>query len=118
MSGTISCSTAVSGVRGAGGQQGASAGSGTGTVSNCTGTGTLTNPNGCAPISYSATLIGGSGSPNPGGQGGSILSATQNQTVSGGGWGLAGASGGGAGGAAISGTYASLTDNGTVYGSV
>ena len=55
--------------------------------------------------------------PNPGGEGGSILSSTQNATVSGGGWGLAG-SGGGAGGAAISGTYASLTDNGTVYGSV
>lgn len=118
LSGTISCTTSTSGVRGAGGQQGASAGSGTGTVGNCTGTGTLTNPFGCPPQSYSATLIGGSGSPNPGGEGGSILSTTQNQTVSGGGWGLAGADGGGAGGAAISGTYASLTDNGTIYGSV
>jgi len=119
LSGTISCTTSTSGVRGAGGQQGASAGSGTGTVSNCTGTGTLTNPFGCPPQSYSATLIGGSGNPNPGGEGGSILSATQNQTVSGGGWGLSGSgSGAGAGGAAISGTYASLTDNGTIYGSV
>lgn len=124
LSGTISCTTAVSGVSGAGGQQGASAGSGTTTISNCTGTGTLTNVDNdpgttpCSPISYSGTLIGGTGTPNPGGQGGSILSATQNQTVSGGGWGLAGANGGGAGGAAISGTYASFINNGTVYGSV
>ena len=123
MTGTISCSAPSSGVRGAGGQQGASAGSGTTSTGSCTGTGTLFNVGNaagttpCSPISYSAGLSGGGGSPNPGGEGGSILSSTQNQTVSGGGWGLAG-SGGGAGGSAISGTYASLTDNGTVYGSV
>ena len=118
MSGTISCTaTNASNTIAAGGQQGAYAGSGTGGGGSCTGTGTLTNPYGCSPISYSAGLTG-TGAPNPGGQGGSILSTTQNQTISGGGWGLAGASGGGAGGAAISGTYASLTDNGTVYGSV
>ena len=118
MSGTISCTaTNASNTRAAGGQQGAYAGSGTGGGGSCTGTGTLTNPFGCPPQSYSAGLTG-TGTPNPGGEGGSILSATQNQTVSGGGWGLAGANGGGAGGAAISGTYASLTDNGTVYGSV
>ena len=118
MSGTISCSVTISGVRGAGGQQGASAGSGTTSGGSCRGSGVLTNSFGCSPMSYGATLSGGGGALNPGGQGGSILSATQNQTVSGGGWGLAGASGGGAGGAAISGTYASLTNNGTVYGSV
>lgn len=117
MTGTISCTASTSGVRGAGGQQGASAGSGTGSGGSCTGTTTLTNPNGCSPMSFSAGL-NGIGSPNPGGEGGSILSTTQNQTVSGGGWGQAGAGGGGAGGAAISGTYASLTDNGTIYGSV
>jgi hypothetical protein len=118
MSGTISCTaTNASNTRAAGGQQGAYAGSGTGFGGSCTGTGTLTNPYGCPPQSYSAGLTG-VGAPNPGGQGGSILSATQNQTISGGGWGLAGADGGGAGGAAISGTYASLTDNGTIYGSV
>lgn len=117
MSGTISCTATASNTTAAGGQQGAYAGSGTGGGGSCTGTGTLTNPYGCSPISYSAGLSG-TGAPNPGGQGGSILSTTQNQTISGGGWGLAGASGGGAGGAAISGTYASLTDNGTVYGSV
>jgi hypothetical protein len=53
-----------------------------------------------------------------GGTGGSILSASENVTNSGGGWGAAGTgSGAGAGGAAITGTYASLTNNGTIYGS-
>ena len=118
MGGTISCYASETVYRGAGGQQGASAGSGTTSVGNCSGTGTLYNDYGCPPMSYSATLIGSSNSLNPGGQGGSILSASQNQTVSGGGWGLAGAGGGGAGGAAISGTYATYTNNGTVYGSV
>ncbi len=53
-----------------------------------------------------------------GGTGGSILSASENVTNSGGGWGAAGTgSGAGAGGAAITGTYATLTNNGTIYGS-
>ena len=122
MCGTLSCVVSGTGIQGAGGQQGASAGSGSISLGNCNATTTLywdgpANETGCSPMSYSGTLIGGTGGLNPGGQGGSILSATQNQTVSGGGWGLAG-SGGGAGGAAISGTYASLTDNGTVYGSI
>lgn len=122
MCGSLSCTATGTGVRGAGGQQGASAGSGNISLGNCYATTTLqwvgpAGRAGCSPTPYSGTLIGGTGGPNPGGIGGSILSSTQNQTVSGGGWGLAG-SGGGAGGAAISGTYASLTDNGTVYGSV
>jgi hypothetical protein len=112
----LSCVVTGSGVIGAGGRQGASAGSGNATLGNCTTSGTVSTP--CGVLSSgNRTLIGGTGGLNPGGQGGSILEAT-NATVSGGGWGLAGASGGGAGGAAISGTYASLTDNGTVYGSV
>lgn len=122
MSGTLSCSVTVSGVAGAGGNQGASAGSGTTTGGSCYATTTLTNTGHvpgytgpyCNPIPYSGTLSGGGGTPNYGGQGGSILSSSQNQTVSGGGWGLAGA-GGGAGGAAISGTV-TLTNNGTIYG--
>jgi hypothetical protein len=123
MCGTLSCVVSGTGTVGAGGNQGASAGSGNIALGNCYATTTLVNVGNdagttpCSPMSYSGTLIGGTGGLNPGGQGGSILSATQNQTVSGGGWGLAG-SGGGAGGAAISGTYASLTDNGTVYGSI
>ena len=111
------CSVTVSGVRGAGGQQGASAGSGSTTGGCCTTVFSGSDASGSCSASITQTICGGGGSPNPGGIGGSILSTTQNATVSGGGWGLAG-SGGGAGGAAISGTYASLTDNGTVYGSV
>ncbi len=110
----LSCSVTGNGVRGAGGNQGASAGSGNATLGNCTTSGTVSTP--CGVLSSgSRTLIGGTGGLNPGGEGGSILSSSQNQTVSGGGWGLAGADGGGAGGAAISGT-ATLTNNGTVYG--
>tara|TARA_R110000764_G_scaffold172982_1_gene259765 strand:- start:261 stop:899 length:639 start_codon:yes stop_codon:yes gene_type:complete len=55
-----------------------------------------------------------------GASGGRALTGGSNGTPSGGAggfWGQSG-SGGGAGGDAISGTYASLTDNGTVYGSV
>ena len=89
----------------AGGQQGASAGSGSAPNISCTAYNSPYAP---------ATLSTGGAGLNPGGQGGSILSATQNQTRSGGGWGLAG-SGGGAGGAAISGT-ATLTNSGTIYG--
>lgn len=110
----LSCSVTGNGVRGAGGNQGASAGSGNATLGNCTTSGTVSTP--CGVLSSgNRTLIGGTGGLNPGGEGGSILSSSQNQTVSGGGWGLAGAGGGGAGGAAISGT-ATLTNNGTVYG--
>lgn len=105
-----SCSATITGVRGAGGNQGAHAGSGNTSGGSCTAS-TTSSCHG-----YSVTLIG-SGSPNQGGQGGSILSATQNVTISGGGWGAAGTgSGAGAGGAAISGT-ATLTNNGTIYGS-
>lgn len=117
MTGTLSCSVTVSASRGAGGRQGASAGSGTSSGGCCFASTVLTNSFGCSPISYSATICGGGGTPNPGGQGGSILEPT-NSTVSGGGWGLQGASGGGAGGAAISGTAATVTNNGTIYGTV
>jgi hypothetical protein len=114
----LSCTaTNITGTRASGGNQGAYAGSGTTANGSCFATGSVVDDCGTT-INSSGTLIGGGGNPNPGGQGGSILSATQNQTISGGGWGLAGAGGGGAGGAAISGTYASLTDSGTIYGSV
>lgn len=113
----LSCVTTGSGQRGSGGSQGAGAGSGYSSLGNCTASGSVSTPCG-VQSSGNRTLIGANGPLNPGGQGGSILSASQNQTVSGGGWGQAGAGGGGAGGAAISGTYASLTDNGTIYGSV
>ncbi len=110
----LSCTVTGSGVRGAGGRQGASAGSGNATLGNCTTSGTVSTP--CGVLSSgNSTLIGGTGGLNPGGEGGSILEAS-NTTVSGGGWGLPGAgSGAGAGGAAISGT-ATLTNNGTIYG--
>ena len=114
----LSCTaTNITGTRASGGNQGAYAGSGTTAHGSCFATGSVVDDCGTT-INSSGTLIGGGGSLNPGGIGGSILSTTQNQTVSGGGWGLAGSGGGGAGGAAISGTYASLTDNGTVYGSI
>ncbi len=111
----LSCSVTGNGVRGAGGDQGASAGSGNATLGNCTTSGTVSTP--CGVLSSgNRTLIGGTGALNPGGEGGSILDANSNVTVSGGGWGLAGSgSGAGSGGAAISGT-ATLTNNGTVYG--
>ena len=99
-----------------GGQQGAPGNSGSTGGTGCTATGSCSASDGSNTFTRSFNL-GGPIYPNVGGQGGSILSATQNQTISGGGWGLAG-SGGGAGGAAISGTYASLTDSGTIYGSV
>lgn len=111
----LSCSVTGNGVKGAGGDQGASAGSGNASLGNCTTSGTVSTP--CGVLSSgNSTLIGGTGGLNPGGEGGSILDANSNVTVSGGGWGLAGTgSGAGSGGAAISGT-ATLTNNGTVYG--
>ena len=116
---TGSCSVSVSGNRGYGADQGAYAGSGTtsGGCCSASGTGTGGGPPPCT-ASASGTLCGGGGTPNSGGTGGSVLSATSNVTNSGGGWGAAGTgTGAGSGGAAISGTYATLTNNGTIYGS-
>ena len=115
---TGSCSVSVSGNRGYGADQGAFAGSGSTSVGCCStsGTGTGGGPPPCT-ASASGTLCG-SGTANPGGTGGSVLSATSNVTNSGGGWGAAGTgTGAGAGGAAITGTYSTLTNNGTIYGS-
>jgi hypothetical protein len=112
-----SCTGTVSGVIGAGGNQGASAGSGNTSGGGCTVTnGSGSSGTGCFVSGIRWGVGGPAASPNPGGQGGSILSDTQNQTVSGGGWGLPG-SGGAAGGAAISGSYISLSNDGTIYGS-
>jgi hypothetical protein len=114
---TGSCSVSVSGNRGYGADQGAYAGSGTTSGGCCSASGTGSSGTGCTS-SASGTLCGGGGSPNPGGTGGSVLSATSNVTNSGGGWGAAGTgTGAGSGGAAISGTYTNLTNNGTIYGS-
>jgi len=111
-----SCTASGSGNRGYGADQGAYAGSGSTSVGCCSASGTGSSGTGCT-CSYTNTLCG-SGSPNTGGTGGSVLSATSNVTISGGGWGLAGTgTGAGAGGAAITGTYATLTNNGTIYGS-
>jgi len=120
---TGGCTVTVTGTRGAGGNQGAYAGSGTtsGGCCSASGTGGCTGPTGagCYGVSASATICGGGGTPNAGGQGGSILSATENVTISGGGWGLPGSgTGAGAGGPAVSGPYTSITDNGTIYGSI
>lgn len=105
----------------AGGNQGAYAGSGgttTGSSGSCVGSGTGGGPPPCTvsgvTINYGGVIV----ATGYGGTGGSILSATENVTNSGGGWGAAGTgSGAGAGGSAISGTYATLTNNGTIYGS-
>lgn len=111
-----SCTASGSGNRGYGADQGAFAGSGSTSVGCCSASGTGSSGTGCT-CSYTNTLCG-SGSPNTGGTGGSVLSATSNVTNSGGGWGAAGTgTGAGAGGAAITGTYATLTNNGTIYGS-
>ena len=112
-----SCSVTVSGSIGAGGPQGASGGSGTSTGGCCATYFSGSSGTGCSH-SMVQTICGGGGSLNPGGEGGSILSATSNQTRSGGGWGLQGSSGGGAGGAAVAGTSVTMTNNGTVYGTV
>ena len=105
----------------AGGNQGAYAGPGgttTGSSGSCIGSGTGGGPPPCTvsgvTINYGGVIV----ATGFGGTGGSILSASENVTNSGGGWGAAGTgSGAGAGGAAITGTYATLTNNGTIYGS-
>jgi hypothetical protein len=112
-----SCSVTVNGSIGAGGQQGASAGSGSTTGGCCTTVFSGSSGTGCSH-SQTSTICGGGGALNPGGQGGSILSASSNQTVSGGGWGLQGAGGGGAGGAAVAGTTVTMSNSGTLYGTV
>jgi hypothetical protein len=116
---SASCTAWGSRTIGAGGQQGASAGSGTTTGGSCYayGSGSGGGPPPCT-ASAGGTLSGGGGALNPGGQGGSILSASSNQTVSGGGWGLQGAGGGGAGGAAVAGTTVTMSNSGTLYGTV
>lgn len=105
----------------AGGNQGAYAGPGgttTGSSGSCIGSGTGGGPPPCTvsgvTINYGGVIV----ATGYGGLGGSILSATENVTNSGGGWGANGTgTGAGLGGAAISGTYTTLTNNGTIYGS-
>ena len=105
----------------AGGNQGAYAGSGgttTGSSGSCIGSGTGGGPPPCTVSGITVNLGGVIVATGYGGTGGSILSASENVTNSGGGWGAAGTgSGAGSGGAAITGTYATLTNNGTIYGS-
>ena len=105
----------------AGGNQGAYAGPGgttTGSSGSCVGSGTGGGPPPCTVSGVTINYGGAIVATGYGGTGGSILSASENVTNSGGGWGAAGTgSGAGAGGAAITGTYATLTNNGTIYGS-
>ena len=112
-----SCGVNVSGNRGYGADQGAFAGSGTTSGGSCVTVMSGSTSTGCSYTLSGVRISGGGGDPNVGGTGGSILSATTNVTQSGGGWGAAGTgSGAGSGGPAISGT-ATLTNNGTIYGS-
>jgi len=104
-----------------GGNQGGYAGPGGTTTSSggtCIGSGTGGGPPPCSVSGITVNYAGFILPTGYGGQGGSILSASENVTNSGGGWGANGTgTGAGLGGAAISGTYTTLTNNGTIYGS-